>query len=201
MKARPRPYHRENLEESLLTVAAKIVASRGADALSLRELGKVANVSRSAPYHYFKDKDELLFRVGERGFERLQRRVTAAAESHTDPIARVRAGFHAYLAFAVEEPHFFNLMFGSALKRSVPTRVVNDKPDYSFSSNAAASAFATMLGAVGALSRNAADGGLLLANAVWAATHGVATLAVGNHLKFAEARQVLDRLLDSLLSQ
>jgi DNA-binding transcriptional regulator YbjK len=53
------PYHHGSPEEALITPAADIIASKGLATLSLRELGRSAHVSRSAPYHYFKDMGAL----------------------------------------------------------------------------------------------------------------------------------------------
>jgi AcrR family transcriptional regulator len=197
-------YHRENLEHQLLTLAAEIVATRGVEALSLRELGKVANVSRSAAYHYFADKAALLHRIGQWGFERLEADVRQAAAHLTDPVARLRAGFHAYVAFSLENPHLMRLMFGGILKRALPNAIAADRPDYVFSSLAAASAFRTMHEAVAALPSVAGQPAMdqfQRTNAFWAAAHGVAMLAMDDNLKFAAPADVLDAVLDGLIGR
>jgi Bacterial regulatory proteins, tetR family len=50
MKKAKKSYHHGNLEVVLLENAAEIIALKGVEGLSLRELGRVAGVSRAAPY-------------------------------------------------------------------------------------------------------------------------------------------------------
>jgi AcrR family transcriptional regulator len=47
----------------LLRATLKLVAERGAEALSLKDAAKVANVSRAAAYQHFRDRDHLLHEV------------------------------------------------------------------------------------------------------------------------------------------
>ncbi|HYH08408.1 MAG TPA: TetR/AcrR family transcriptional regulator [Thermoanaerobaculia bacterium] len=175
---------KSNLEEQLLTSAAELIATEGLEALSLRELGRRAGVSRAAPYHYFADKAELIARVGELGFRRLGDTITAATAKAKDPLQQIRAGLRAYIEFARVEPDFFQLMFSNALSRAR-----NDPASgLAFSSEAARAAFATLIDGV----RNAQTARvlrktdpLLIVNVLWAFTHGVAVLARDQHLKHA----------------
>jgi AcrR family transcriptional regulator len=101
------PYHHGSPEEALITQAADIIASKGLATLSLRELGRSAHVSRSAPYHYFKDMGALFFKIGELGFRRLGLRIQQELEGEDDLVQQCRVGFFAYVQFAMEDPHFF----------------------------------------------------------------------------------------------
>jgi AcrR family transcriptional regulator len=178
---------KQNLEEILLVEAAEIIATRGLEALSLRELGRRAGVSRAAPYHYFADKAELVARVGELGFRRLGERIAAGVALHTEPLARLRAGLSAYVQFALEEENFFHLMFSGALKREQPgVAEPAEVSGFAFSSDAALAAFGVLVrGVQDAQSQGVLEPGdpLLVVNVLWAYTHGVAVLAQGDHLK------------------
>lgn len=197
------PPRKAHLEELLVDEAARIIESEGVEALSLRELGRRVGVSRAAPYHYFPDKAALVARVGAAGFERLSGRIADAADAHADPIARLRAGLRAYVAFARDEGHFFHLMFSGALTRHPDAASADDLP-FAFSSPSAREGF-------GVLVRGIADAqsvGLLLpgdpllrVNVFWAYAHGVAVLARGDHLKHpAGADAVFDAGFDALLA-
>jgi AcrR family transcriptional regulator len=170
-----------NLEELLLVKAAELIATRGPDALSLRELGRRAGVSRAAPYHYFTDKAELVARVGALGFRRLGERIAAHVDPAADAFAQLRAGLLAYIDFARDEGHFFQLMFSGALQREL-----SEESRFAFSSGAARETFGVLLHAVeDAQARGVMkqEDPLLVVNVFWAYTHGVAVLARGNHLK------------------
>ncbi len=196
-------YHRANLEEQLLDAAAHIVTSQGVAALSLRALGELAGVSRSAPYHYFADKDELLQRLGERGFTMLAEATEAAEAAHIDPLVRARAGLLAYVRFAQDNPQLFRLMFAGILPRRLSLPFGDGESHYDFSSTAAAEAFARMQSGVAALPDSAGlDGGALMlrTNVIWAAVHGVAILAIDENLKLVAPESVLELLLDKLIN-
>ena len=196
-------YHRENLEALLIAKAAEIVAERGVDALSLRELGRLANVSRSAPYHYFEDKSALLYRVGEEGFRALSARIAQAFADTADPLRQLRLGLGGYVRFAEEQPHFFKLMFADVLRRDALNQAVGENDArLAFSSPAAAEAFGMLYEGVlrlqGARRLRAGDPMLLL-NVLWAFAHGVAVLALAGHLKLKTSEEVLQAGLDALI--
>ncbi len=61
-------YHHGDLRTALLDAAAKRLAKHGVESLSLRKLAEDAGVSRTAPYHHFKDKSALLSAIAAKGF-------------------------------------------------------------------------------------------------------------------------------------
>lgn len=178
-----------NLEEHLLVAAAALIEEAGLEALSLRELGRRAGVSRGAPYYYFSDKEVLVARVGELGFSRMGARIGEAVRAHRDPLEQLRAGLRAYVDFARDDWNFFHLMFSVGLKRD-RTHSDSDSPsgEYSYSSEAARNAFGILVhGIVDAQKAGLLLPGdpLLIVNVLWAFTHGIAVLARGEHLKHA----------------
>jgi AcrR family transcriptional regulator len=196
------PYHRENLEETLLLKAAEIVAAEGIEALSLRELGRRAKVSRTAPYHYFPNKAALMAGIVQLGFRRLRDRIQSAIENVEAPEVRVRTGFRAYVAFAIEAEQLFRPMFASVLPRGLLAKPGPGLPAFAFSSEEARAAFALMTqGIVDMLRARKGDrrDPLLLTNVLWSFAHGVAVLTVDGNLKHGNVDAVLDAGLDALI--
>ena len=73
-----KPYHHGDLRQALMDSADAILEREGPNALSLRAVAREAGVSPAAPYHHFKDKDELLVRHRPReGFDRLKKALAA----------------------------------------------------------------------------------------------------------------------------
>lgn len=109
---KPRKYHHGNLREALIEAGLALIAEKGVPALTLREIGARAGVSRMAAYRHFKNKEELLFAIGEAGFKRfgdaLQKARDEAADTYTD---RVLAMGLAYLEFASKNRAHFEVMF------------------------------------------------------------------------------------------
>src|SRR5215475_11570755 len=60
-----------DLADELLKAAAPLVAERGPQRFSLREVARRARVSEAAPYWHFANKEALLAGVAEQGFTAL----------------------------------------------------------------------------------------------------------------------------------
>src|SRR6476620_1889302 len=75
-----KPYHHGDLQRALVDAAQAILEREGPAALSLRAVAREAGVSPAAPYHHFKDKDELIGAVAQRGFQMLTECMRAASE-------------------------------------------------------------------------------------------------------------------------
>ena len=112
-----RSYHHGALAEAMVEQALNAVREHGADHVSLRAIAQALDVSPSAAYNHFSDKDAVLVAVGRCGLAALDERMARVLAAHpgdSDEAARARfAGLgRAYVAFAVEEPNLFRLVFG-----------------------------------------------------------------------------------------
>jgi AcrR family transcriptional regulator len=179
-------YHKGGLPDRLLDEAAKAIADTGLDGVSMRKLGARLGVSRTAAYHHFQNKGELLSAVGRRGFARLADRVrTATAGSASTPEA-ITTMILEYVRFAREETAFFRLMFANVLRRPLQLEGAGELSAFPFSSQ---EAFDTLNQCVVLIKRGQDEGllrqgdALLLANTVWAFGHGAANLVIDEHLK------------------
>ncbi|MCP5066543.1 MAG: TetR/AcrR family transcriptional regulator [bacterium] len=105
------------LRRELIDVALELVEVSGTGGLSWREIARRANVSHSAPYRHFANKEELLAAVAEQGFRSLTERMVERMAGAADDVARrLEAMAIAYVEFAAENPAHFRVMFG----RDVP---------------------------------------------------------------------------------
>ncbi len=109
-----RAYHHGDLREALIEQAIASVNAVGADHVSLRAVAAAVGVSPSAAYHHFADKDALIEAVCQRGFVELDgftltRIATDTGQSN--PIELLRHSANAYISFAVDHPHLFQVMF------------------------------------------------------------------------------------------
>ena len=103
-----KPYHHGALRDALLAAAEAILRRDGLPALTLRAIAREAGVSHGAPAHHFKDLSELLSELAAVGFERLTSMMQEM--DVTDPNWSSAAS-HAYVAFAIDNPGLFSLMF------------------------------------------------------------------------------------------
>ncbi len=122
-----RAYHHGDLREALLEQAIASVNAVGSEHLSLRAVAAAVGVSPSAAYHHFADKDELLAAVKARGFDQLDAYISVNINGNfvenpgVDQVKRLmQAGALAYINFAVDNPHWFSIMFSGVKELQKP---------------------------------------------------------------------------------
>jgi AcrR family transcriptional regulator len=116
-QAANKPYHHGDLQNALVDAAQTILEREGPAALSLRAVAREAGVSPAAPYHHFKDKDELITAVATRGFEMLADAMRDGAARKTTDSERGLAIGVAYVCFARDHPAMYHTMFDASRKR------------------------------------------------------------------------------------
>ena len=147
--------HRPGARDRLLEAAAGLIAAAPGRDVSLRSICDEAGVKLPTLYHHFGSKEGLLDAVVEHGFD-LYLNVKEGNGDGTDPIGALRAGWDAHVDFAVANPGFYALMYGQVAPGSRPAG--QDRPGQ------------ILL----ALTRSAADQGLLVVDAEQAAAHVLA---------------------------
>src|SRR6202171_5357695 len=111
-----RGYHHGNLKEALLQATLNRIAQKGAAGFTFADAARLAGVSPAAPYRHFRDREELLSSIAQRGFEQFEAVLTAAwDDGRPDTVTAFERVGKAYLAFARQEPAFYSAMFESGL--------------------------------------------------------------------------------------
>lgn len=114
-------YHHGDLRRALLDAALTLVANGGLAALSLRESARLAGVSTAAPYHHFKNREELVVALAIEGFEGMQQSMlheVAEAGAKASALDRLDAVGRGYVRFAISHRAHFLVMF--AVQTQVP---------------------------------------------------------------------------------
>ena len=101
-------YHHGDLKAVILAKAAGLVADRGADGISLRELAREAGVSHAAPAHHFTDRRGLFTALAAQAWRML---ADALAGARPDFIEAALA----YVRFALDHPGHYAVMFDRSL--------------------------------------------------------------------------------------
>ncbi|MGI5218651.1 TetR/AcrR family transcriptional regulator [Nocardia sp. CA-290969] len=98
----------------ILRIAREHLATDGAAALSLRAVARDLGVVSSAVYRYVRSRDELLTLLVIDGYDALGDAVDAALEqAPDDPRERLRITARTVRAWAVAEPAWYGLLFGT----------------------------------------------------------------------------------------
>ncbi len=177
--AERRVEEKERRRVEILDAAERLYAEKDWDRVTMEQVARTARLSRGLLYVYFRDKEELLFGIGERAMKVLTERFEAAAARHARGLDQVEAIGRAYMAYAHEFPHYFN----------VCARFQAHSMSLEPGSNEAACAAggeATMAVVVRAIEAGIRDRSIredigqpmLLAVTLWGFTHGVIQLAM-----------------------
>ena len=193
--AQDRGYHHGALRAALIEAAETVIAERGVDRFSLREVARRAGVSPAAPAHHFGDSRGLLTAVAAEAFRRFG---DALAESDSGGLRerRIRAQGLAYVRFALAERAKFDLMWRYAL-------IDRDNADYKAAADRAFLLLDELVRGPGA-PRGESDLDYAPSIACWSMVHGFARLALdgafGDDSAIAEAAavQLLPLVLDHL---
>ncbi|MFT5923862.1 MAG: AcrR family transcriptional regulator [Paraglaciecola sp.] len=121
-------YHHGDLRITLLSAANILLKETGVEGLSLRKLADKVGVSRTAPYHHFKDKNQLLCAIAEKGFVHWQQDAAFIFnQTGLSPKEKYRQFFHGYISYAADNPELYDLMFGRTIwKQNSATNELRD---------------------------------------------------------------------------
>jgi len=115
--SRREAYHHGALREALIEATEGLLAERGTEGFSLREVARRSGVSPAAPAHHFGDAEGLLTAVATHAFEGLTAALQAGNQrGGSDPVARLREQGLGYVGFALRYPGRFGLMFRAGAK-------------------------------------------------------------------------------------
>lgn len=108
-------YHHGSLAEALVDAGMELTRASGAADLSLREVTRRVGVSPTAAYRHFADRDAILAAVSRRIQEGMADRMRALETTKATDAATARARLTAvglgYIAFALDEPGWFDVAF------------------------------------------------------------------------------------------
>ncbi len=111
----PKNMSKEKIEiekNIILDSALAIVAEDGHRALSMRKIGAKCNFSHAKIYYYFSNKDEILLTLVDRGFKILKNRFVESCDQVSDNKEKFITTLTQLYNFGIDEPNYFNLMFG-----------------------------------------------------------------------------------------
>ena len=187
-----------SLRYTLVDAAVALIARKGPQGFSLREVARRARVSEAAPYWHFADREALLAAVAERGFEEMAKGMMEIWSREAEPAERFRALGIGYVRFALAHPSYLRVMFGSE---------VPDKAEHPALKAAGERTFSLLVQAITecqAAGQVRAGDPEAFAVAAWSIVHGLAALLVDGKLKDrastpAEAERLAHTITDCVM--
>ncbi len=112
-------YHHGDLRRAMVDAALAVIGSEGGnpEQITLREISRRVGVNHRAAYRHFEDKTAVLAAVAEEGYRALLTEIDRTLEPLRRATAekRLRALASSYVAFAIDHPSHYRIMFGRRL--------------------------------------------------------------------------------------
>ncbi|GLQ87272.1 TetR/AcrR family transcriptional regulator [Dyella flagellata] len=181
-------YHHGDLKSALRAAATTLIAERGVETVSLREIAQIAGVSHTAAYRHYADKEAVMADLAEVGFRELNATMCDAVASATGGVAlKLQSAGGAYVRFGVEQPHLLQLMFGAAIADW------QRYPDLVASSEALYATLTEIIRAGQEEGKFRAGDPAELALAAWSLVHGLALLICGRRVTGSDDASFVER--------
>jgi AcrR family transcriptional regulator len=193
-----RQRQRQATRKKILGAARELFAREGYDSVTVRAIADRIAYTPPAIYKHFADKDALIRELAADDFRGLSQKLERFART-ADPIERLRRIAACYLEFALRHPNHYRLMFMTprpAGARPGPDDATPAHDAYAFLEMTVEEARAR------GLLRRGLDDVDEIAQALWAAVHGVAALHIvmrDHRLAWRPARATARRLVDLVL--
>lgn len=171
--------------QALLTAAGVLLDAGGPSAVTLREVGALAGVTRSAPYRHFADKESLLTAVATAAWRDVGDSLEQLAADSAGPERSLRLALVAMVGIGRVRPHLYQLMF---------TTPVGDPAAAVRAAERAQDLFLTIVAGVVGAARSREYGGLLMTSA-----HGITGLEISGHLVWDKWQSTAEDLVDLLI--
>ncbi|WP_284243350.1 TetR/AcrR family transcriptional regulator [Thalassotalea insulae] len=168
-------YHHGDLRQSLLVTATEMLNTQGINSLSLRKIAENVGVSRTAAYHHFKDKHDLLCAIAAQGFSQWQQQAEQLmAKQYAVKKQAYREFVSAYIHFATENANLYDLMFGRTIWKDQGSNETLRQAAYpSFDYQVKITQHWQTLGLL-----PQTTSALRLAQVIWGTLHGIAKLLI-----------------------
>ncbi len=183
-------YHHGHLRAACVEAGIALAQAEGPEAVTIRGVARMAGVSHTAPLHHFRDREELLHEVAERGFDLLLERLDRELRPGAGPLDSLRTYGLVYVLQAVDQPGLFRVMFAPC----------DDPPG-----EAAYRRLIGLCAAAQAAGELPGDDPFRLGLLVWSTVHGLASLYghmgldSGTSGQPTDARVAAERTLNDLL--
>jgi AcrR family transcriptional regulator len=198
--AERRERERTDTREKILDAARELFITEGYDGVSMRKVAQKIDYSPTAIYVHFPDKEALFLELCHADFQRLAGSFVKLAEIQ-DPIERIRQIGRAYIQFGIENPNHYRMMFMTnhpQLNDPQEDKGNPEKDAYAFLKMTVEEALRA-----GAFRSDLTDADLI-AQTLWAGTHGVVSLEIANGdenwVPWSSFEKRVDLMLDGLFA-
>src|SRR5271157_5193185 len=96
-----RARQKQNVREEILDAARALFVKEGYESVSIRKIADKIEYAPGTIYLYFHDKAEILGRICEETFSKLDRKMEAIRHDTAAPLDKLRRGLRTYIQFGL----------------------------------------------------------------------------------------------------
>jgi AcrR family transcriptional regulator len=198
-----RERERSETRDKILDAARELFVTEGYDGVSMRKVAEKIEYSPTAIYVHFANKEELFLELCHADYHRLADSFVKLAQI-PDPVEKLRQLGRAYIDFGLKNPNHYRMMFMTAhpsLPQGAEECMGKGNPEEDAYEFLRMTVEETMR--AGAFRDELTDANLL-AQTLWAATHGVVSLEIAKGddtwVPWCSVEDRTDIMLDGMLS-
>ncbi len=194
-------YHYGDLRNTLLEVASEMLKEGGIEDISLRKISSRVGVSRTAPYHHFKNKNALLCGIAEEGFKQLHHiNKNTFNNDRFSMEEKFSLYIHQYVNFAKDNSELYELMFGRTIwKQKNSTQELKDVAYPCFQHQVEMTNQWQKLKLLNS-SDNDENDALRVSQVLWGTIHGIAKLLIdGIYTDVSHVEEICNKAVDIFL--
>ncbi len=188
-------HSREQLQQMIIEAALNLVKQRGADKVTARQIATAVGYTPGMLYSVFINLQDIFLHVNQIGLHTLYERCASAQQNSPSPEDALHSMGQAYLQFAREHTHQFDLMFSRSIQHpETPPPGLGDQ---------IRTLFELLSLQLQQLQPEASEEAIRQgALALWSAVHGTAALRLSSqlHLEAPDAdSQIVELLVGSFI--
>jgi AcrR family transcriptional regulator len=185
-----------DVERELLTAAEAVLVRDGPGGLTVRAVAAEAGIAPMGVYNRLGGKDGLVDALLIRGFDRLRVTVDktlAATADEPDMRDRLLACAASYRRFALDNPHFYAIMFEDAIPHAFDNEEVGEHATAAFGALVRVVELAAAAGAV------TAPNPTEVAQQIWSALHGAVALELKGLVLTPDAQHTYQAMIATVI--
>ncbi|MEJ1975855.1 MAG: TetR/AcrR family transcriptional regulator [Acetobacteraceae bacterium] len=161
----------------ILEAARELFLEHGVESVSTRQVAARVGISQTALYVYFKKKEDMLDSLVEEAFTKLSVAIQAIPANRNDYGGYLREMMRAYIWFGLHHPDEYKLALLLKNPRPKEARPDGDRSDIGEQAFAVLETIVAEAAKTGVL-RSSDPSGKAVAQALWAAVHGLVALLI-----------------------
>lgn len=185
------------IRKMILDASMKLFVEEGFGNVSIRKIADLIEYSPTTVYLYFKDKNEILYNLHELGFQKMMEyNLKTRLWEIKNPLVRLHKMGENYIAFGLNNPEFYDLMF---IQNAPMETLDRDSCDWKSGDDA--------LGKLKECLAECIERKLIVpgdinavAMTIWSTVHGMVALAIRNRFNILVSREDLMPMMQQSLN-